>query len=474
MIQVHPNIHSVEQASALQRRLYRTIRETMRAMAGRISGVTSWEAKKILARHIWLDAEHADALRQRVLELRFPRVDVDVNVDKALMAVLAKLPSTQSDAEFLAGVYRVIKPDVLSALERYLKQSDPLDDSPSHRAMRGIVAELKEELQEFELVWQLVVGRVTPCAPNAGNRESGAHGVTRPTDDLQGTAGWESWLRDALAAAGGMFGQDTGAALLARAGFSDRPRYEIAVMPKRDPRWLPAITQVPPRPPRTPQEQQIWVAIDHVNELWACELPAAFIWHYEASADGTPLPWALYRDTARWAYDEMRHSEMGERRLRAYGFEVGVDVPMVPDHWMGVASRRGLEAMLFLVHGLEQGGPKWKQQLKAELWDMGDPYTSQDCDYDWADEAGHIRYGQDWLKTLFPNMPKEEIIARTKREVDDWKEWIADKHRTGKHGYEVFLPRMEAKCAQMPALAHPEHFKPMGSSAATTSYGLNG
>ena len=210
------------------------------------------------------------------------------------------------------------------------------------------------------------------------------------------------------------------------------------------------------------------MAIDHVNELWACELPAAFIWHHEN------MPWALYYDTARWAYDEMRHAMMGERRLLAYGFEVGVDVPMVPDHWMGVAARGGLESMLFVVHGLEQGGPKWKAQLKSELWAMGDPFSSQDCDYDWADEAGHIRYGQDWIKALFPDLPKNEIIARTQREVEQWKEWIADKHRTGQHGYDVFLPRIEAKCARMPGLANPEHFKPLGSSAATTSYGLNG
>jgi len=445
LIQVHPNLQSVEQASALQRRLYRTLRETMRAMAGRISGVAKWEAKKMLARHVWLDAEHADALRQRVLELRFPRVDVDLDVDKALIAVLAKLPSTNGDAEFLAGAYRVIKPDVLESLERYLHQSDPLDDSPSHRAMRGIVRELREELQEFETLW-----------------------AQFPADEREQTLDWENWLRDALTAAGGIFGKDTGAPLLVRPGFSDRAGYQIAMMPKRDPHWQRAVSQVPPRPPRTPQEQQIWVAIDHVNELWACELPAALMWHYEN------LPWAIYRDTARWAYDEMRHSMMGERRLQAYGFDVGVDVPMVPDHWMGVGSKGGLEAMLFLVHGLEQGGPKWKQQLKAELWDMGDPYTSQDCDYDWADEAGHIRYGQGWIKTLFPNMPREELVARTKREVDDWKEWIAEKHRTGRHGYDVFLPRIEAKCAKMPPLAHPEFFKPLGSSAATTSYGLNG
>ena len=62
MIEILPNLQDVEQASALQRRLYRTIRETMRAMAGRICGVSNWEAEKLLARHIWLDAEHADAL----------------------------------------------------------------------------------------------------------------------------------------------------------------------------------------------------------------------------------------------------------------------------------------------------------------------------------------------------------------------------------------------------------------------------
>src|SRR5262245_159738 len=78
----------VNEASLLQRRLYRAIRETMRAMAGRISGTANWPAKKMLARHAWLDSEHADAIRTRVLELRFPKVDVDQEADKALMEVL--------------------------------------------------------------------------------------------------------------------------------------------------------------------------------------------------------------------------------------------------------------------------------------------------------------------------------------------------------------------------------------------------
>ena len=71
-----------------------------------------------------------------------------------------------------------------------------------------------------------------------------------------------------------------GRALVLRPGFSDRLKYEIPRMPARDPRWLPAVTHVPPRPQRTTQEQQICVSIDEVNELWACELPAALIWHH--------------------------------------------------------------------------------------------------------------------------------------------------------------------------------------------------
>jgi hypothetical protein len=274
----------------------------MRAMAGRISGVANWEAKKLLARHIWLDAEHADAIRQRVLELRYPRVDVDCEVDGALAAVLVKLPSTRSDAEFLLGVYRVIKPAVLEAVQRYLEQSDRLDDAPSHRALRRVVEELSDQVHEFAAIW-------------------GAF----PEEERAEAAPWEAWLREAVKEAGGILGPDSGLPLLAHACFSDRPRYVIPKLPKRDPRWLPAITQVPPRPPRTPQEQQVWVAIDHVNELWACELSGAFIWHYHN------FPWELYRETARWAYDEMRHAMMGERRLLAWGFEVGVDVPMVPE-----------------------------------------------------------------------------------------------------------------------------------------------
>jgi len=49
------------------------------------------------------------------------------------------------------------------------------------------------------------------------------------------------------------------------------------------------------------------------------------------------------------------------------------------------------------------------------------------------------------------------------------KDWIAEAHGSGEHGYEVFLSLIEAKVKQMPVMANPQHFQPLGSSAATAS-----
>jgi len=109
------------------------------------------------------------------LELRYPRVDVDLEGDKALLRVLALLPSTHTDAEFLGGVYHVIKPAVLAAVEDYLRQSDPLNDAPSHRCLRFVgPVNFGMNCGSFEAVWQ----GWTP--PNPRRPAFGASGCATP------------------------------------------------------------------------------------------------------------------------------------------------------------------------------------------------------------------------------------------------------------------------------------------------------
>ncbi|WP_127585048.1 hypothetical protein [Paenibacillus koleovorans] len=409
-------LRDVDTASEMMRRCYRIVKESMRSMAGYMVKMQSWPGKKMLAKHIWLDAVHADWLRTRTLELRYPRVDVDEDSDRHLIRVLEKLPNASSDAEFLSLVYTVIKPALLESLRAYLAQSDPLDDAPSHIVLGRILPELEMELHEYEALASTLT---------AGASSS----TTAAAQELTGL----------LAACGGVFGpdRDPGEAFAAYFG---RPDYVVPSEGGREPSWSPAVMQVPPREPRNPIERRVWIAIDHANEVWAAETPAALIWAYKG------LAWPLYLNAARWCYDEMRHAMMGEQRLAAMGFEIGVDYPMVPDHWR-TYSHRGLGSLLLLLHGLEQKGPLNKSKMKLELTEQHDLEGAQDCDYDWADESGHISFGLAWIKAVFPDWSKERIMAETQEIVTDWVDWIKRYHAEGLHQYDGFMARIEGRVA---------------------------
>jgi uncharacterized ferritin-like protein (DUF455 family) len=181
------------------------------------------------------------------------------------------------------------------------------------------------------------------------------------------------------------------------------------------------------------------------NETWAAEVPAGLVWEH-----GEHAPWELLRDSTRWAFDESRHAMMGERRLRAWGFRPGVDYPVVSDHFRALTDNGyGLTDALLLLHALELSGPHWKAGLVREFEALGDKPSSVDCDYDWADESGHIRIGLEWTRFLFPGMTKQEVIARHAQLKAFWAGWMKARHERGEHGYDRFLPRIEKLAAEI-------------------------
>ncbi|NOU73745.1 DUF455 family protein [Paenibacillus sp. LMG 31458] len=402
-------LRDVETASQMMRRYYCTVKETMRAMAGYLPTMKNWQAKKMLARHIWFDAMHADMLRSRTLDLRYPRVDVDNQSDSNLIRFLRHLPTAQSDEQFLVHIYYVLKPLLVEAFKDYMKETDPLDDAPSHAYLKRIVMELEEQLQEAAPLLDNLV-KYTPELENS-NKE----------------------FIDLFARCGAVHGPDRDNGFI-----YPEKRYELPLEGGRDSSWEPAVMQVPPRDPQNSLEQRLWIAIDHANEVWACETAAAVIWEYE------DMKWDLYYGAARWTYDEMRHAMMGEQRLKELGFEMGIDVPMVPDHWRAFRDR-GILSIVLLLHGLEQKGPLHKSKLRNELFAVNDLNGAQDCDYDWADESNHISFGLSWIKAIRPEWDKERIMEETQQIVTEWVEWIQHRHESGTHGYEKFMERIEAK-----------------------------
>ena len=73
------------------RRLHRLAYVEQRLMfiaAGHLLSVPEWEAKFLLGRHLYEDAEHHQALRTRIGELRRSEHSVDASPDPALTALM--------------------------------------------------------------------------------------------------------------------------------------------------------------------------------------------------------------------------------------------------------------------------------------------------------------------------------------------------------------------------------------------------
>ena len=92
---------------------------------------------------------HADALCNRVLELRYPRCDMEVDHDPNLIAILSHLTRAESDAEFSLGMYTVLKPALIAAYQAYLERADELNDAPSIYQLSHILIDEQDHLADI-------------------------------------------------------------------------------------------------------------------------------------------------------------------------------------------------------------------------------------------------------------------------------------------------------------------------------------
>jgi hypothetical protein len=420
-----PGKRSVDEASEMVKRLYVVERELMRTLGGYHVNLADWGLKTRLPRHIWQDSLRADALRTRVLEMRYPRRDVDQGHDPHLSGFLSSLINCTSDAELITGVYFVVKQALIEAYETYLKDADPLDDAPTVEFMSRFASQIRSQLEEISALYAQL--------PEASSSR----------EEL---AAWRHALQTSLKYIGGLLGKDPRTEENPPANAS-RPEYVPPAAPRRDPSFIPAVYHMPPQPPKKFIERQIWQGINHVNEIWAAEIPLLILWQWN------DMPWEFYLDCSRWAFDESRHCMMGEERMNAWGFRIGLDYPVVGDHYI-CAAIRGEIGILALLHAFETGGPGWKAGLKAEFEAAGDTASSQDFDYDWADESIHLAYGHKWvLHRLNGDLDAMEDLKEEM--LDRWHEWIEQKHQ--EWDYDLFNSRIQARIADIESRAATPH-----------------
>ncbi|MDP5274793.1 DUF455 family protein [Chengkuizengella axinellae] len=116
------------------------------------------------------------------------------------------------------------------------------------------------------------------------------------------------------------------------------------------------------------------------------------------------MPLAFYYDLARHLWDEVRHSQMGFRRLEQMGYSTqqfkfpsgspGKDLEKLAKEWFP-----DMYCRLTMIG--EPCSFIKKRKSAEKFWEYGDDLSAIHCEFDMADERMHVDYGKKWGPELY-------------------------------------------------------------------------
>lgn len=345
-------------------------------LTSRITAEPIYELKTGFSHHSYLCAEHIQALRQRVGEMREPPLGLDDVPDPALQVFFDEILAAPTTAELLIGIYEKAMPALDAALAQHLADTNPLADAPSVRLIR---------FARLELADMIAFGKQC-CACLV--------------EDRAALAGWLKLLDDCLTSAGGLDGTAKAAS---EAGDAAPPRwhsrqpYVYDRVPRRDERFQDVWNQgVNPEafiynPDYPARPKALMMLFKRLREIDVPEMMASIIHETRGK------PWGYYRAMSRQLWDEARHAMMGEVGFVALGIDW--TQARISHNW---SMRLNTECTPLERHAvlyfIEQGlmtrtGKRYEWELGAE---SGLPLMATIQDYDWADEVLHAQLGREW------------------------------------------------------------------------------
>ena len=362
----------------LLKRFFFCERSLLVSEAAWIPAVAPLDIKTSLARFIWQGAETADALRNRVFELRFPsRLLEEQGADHALIELFSAVKDSPSVPAFLLSIGEVLLPALRDSFQAYLAASDDIADGPTHRFLSLALAEKAEQIGAFE--------------------QWGESALANNPELRDGALAWTQAIARRLSDVGGVgVGPSSSAAI---AGPLPGARaYAIPDRPARDTRFWPCRFYWPDvvdpvYPYGEGIQLQLRSAISHLNEVWAIENGGVML-----SSFADILPWEWIHNSARWTYDESRHCRMGYERLMAWGLNPA-EIPL-GTYIYESASGEDPIYRLGMLYFFETKNIRHKPARAQLFHAYGDAVSEHDMDFDWADETMHAGYGKHWLKEL--------------------------------------------------------------------------
>jgi hypothetical protein len=373
---------SVEECVRRLKRFHYAFLRLHEILTARITGEPIYELKCGFSHHAYLFAEHGQALRSRVAEMREPPLGLEDVPDSALEVFFDEVLAAPTTGELLVGIYEKTIPALDAALARYAQDTNPLADAPSLRLIRFARLELGDLIAYGT--------RSIMCLVNEEARTA--------------MSPWLRLLERCLAACGGLDGVDAPSGKAAERLHSATP-YAYDPVPKRDERFHDLFNQsvnaeaflysaqFDARP------KTLMMLFKRMREIDVPEMMASIITETKGK------PWGYYRDMSRQLWDEARHAMMGEVGFVALG--VDWTQARITHNW---SLRLNTECTPLERHAvlyfIEQGlmtktGKRYEWEVGRE---SGNPLSATFQDFDWADEVLHAAMGREWYIPQFGDL----------------------------------------------------------------------
>jgi hypothetical protein len=374
----------IEECVRRLKRFHYAFKRLFEILTARITAEPIYELKAGFAHHAYLCAEHVEALRTRIGEMREPPLGLEVVPHPALEVFFDEILSAPTTEELVIGLYEVALPALADGLQRYRFDTNPLTDAPSLRALRFATFELGDMMRFGKQCIDAIVNDPKRAA----------------------ASGWMEHIDRCLGAAGKLDGVDCQSDRGPGRMHSAKP-YVYDPIPRRDERFQdlwnqgvnPEAFMYDPAQPTRPKA--LMMLFKRLREIDVPEMMASILTETKGK------PWKFYRDMSRQLWDEARHAMMGEVGFVALG--VDWTKARVTHNW---SLRLNTEctpterhAVLFFI---EQGlmtktGKRFEWELGVG---SGIPLMATIQDFDWADEVLHAAIGRQWYIPQFENINK--------------------------------------------------------------------
>jgi len=360
------------------RRCYSVHRALVKTLGGWMIAAPRFEDKYEFANHLWEHAQHAQAVHQRITELRGGLADA--NLPMAMAELLDEAMHAANTEELIEGLYLELLPALREEYEFILRNGERTANAPEITLARRILTDLESEMQ-----W--ASERLGDKAPSPWRRY--IHGKVPAAYAVEGFREPE---KDIL---------------------PERPHHERFQRPS-----MIAVDERLRRGGLLSLEERHTLDYDrelveqfrvYFNEFYAACILASIL--FDATAD---VPLEFIVDVAHQCWDEARHSQFGRMRLTELGVPPDRYDPILYEQVEGLPF---LHRFCHLTLNLEPFYMPRKKPRVMQYEKAGDTRSRLFADVDWSDEINHVRYGTRWM---------EWFLKDDARDVEDIKAEIAD------------------------------------------------